>query len=130
MNRGNWTAARIAGAVCVIGALALPQACSPDAPGGGIPTHPSEGYSVTLAWDAPTLDAMGQPLSDLAGYTLYYSMSEPPSGPEGESVEVGLEASATLSGLPPGTYFFAVAAVDTAGNESEPSASLEVELGP
>jgi len=130
MNRGEWRAGRIAVLVGAIGALALSLACSPDAPDAGIPTHPSEGYSVTLAWDAPTLDAMGRPLSDLAGYVLYYSPADPPSGPEGTSIEVDLQARATVSGLPAGTYFFAVAAVDTAGNESEPSASLEVEIGP
>lgn len=130
MNRDRWKAGRIAGLAGAIGALALPQACSPDAPDGAIPTHPSDVYSVTLAWDAPTLDAMGRPLSDLAGYVLYYSPADPPSGPEGTSVDVDLQARVTVSGLPAGTYFFAVAAVDTAGNESEPSTSLEVEIGP
>jgi len=130
MNRSRPGSARVWGLVGATAALALPLACSPDAPEGGLPTHPSDSYSVTLAWDAPTLDAMGQPLSDLDGYRLYYSTSEPPSGPEGSSVEVGLEAEATVSGLPAGTYFFAVAAVDTAGNESALSASLEVEIGP
>ena len=115
---------------CAVGALALPLGCSPDAPDGGLPTHPSDGYSVTLEWDPPTLDAMGRPLSDLDGYRLYYSRSLPPSGPEGTAVEVGLEARVTVSGLPEGTYYFAVAAVDTAGNQSDPSAPLEVEVGP
>lgn len=129
-NRGRSGIGRAVLLACAIATLALPQACSPDAPAGGIPTHPSDGYSVTLAWDAPTLDAMGRPLNDLEGYRLYYSTVLPPSGSAGSTVEVGLEARVTVSGLPAGTYYFAVAAVDTAGNVSEPSGALEVEIGP
>ncbi len=106
------------------------HACSPDAPEGGLPTHPSEGFSVSLEWDPPTVDAVGRPLTDLAGYRLYYSPALPPTGPEGVSVEVGDTPRATVSGLPAGTYYFAVTAVDSAGNESDLSAALAVGVGP
>lgn len=117
----------LAGAAAVCGAL---YACSPDSPEGGLPTHPSDAFSVTLEWDAPTLDAVGQPLTDLAGYRLYYSPSLPPTGPEGVRVDLGLEERATVHGLLAGRYFFAVTAMDRAGNESDLSAPLEVEIGP
>ncbi|MCL7972701.1 MAG: fibronectin type III domain-containing protein [marine benthic group bacterium] len=118
-------------AVVVAAAIVLStHACSPDAPGGAIPTHPSDGFTVALEWDPPTQDALGRPLADLAGYRLYYSTSLPPMGPEGVIFELGADPRATVDGLPAGVYFFAVTAVDVAGNESDLSSPLEVEVGP
>jgi len=62
---------------CAI-ALVSVSSCTPDAPEGGPPTHPTEGFSLTLEWNAPTTDAVGRPLDDLAEYRLYYS-PDPPS---------------------------------------------------
>ncbi len=116
----------LAAALGILGGLA----CSPESPQGGIPTHPSDGFSITLEWDAPTQDATGRPLTDLADYRLYYSPTLPPSGPEGVRLDVGLDTRATVSGLPAGRYFFAVAALDSVGNESDLSVPIEVQLGP
>lgn len=123
---GTLTALAVAGAIGVLGGL---HACSPEGPAGGIPTHPSDGFSVTLEWDAPTEDAAGRPLTDLAGFRLYYSPTLPPSGPEGERLDVGLDTRATVPGLPAGRYFFAVTALDSVGNESDLSLPVEVQLG-
>lgn len=109
--------------------MVLAAGCAPDAPDGGIPTHPSDRFSVTLAWDAPATDAMGGALTDLAGYRLYHSPSQPANGPDGAMVEVGPEAQYTVENLEPGVYFFAVTAVDEAGNESELSEELRAEVG-
>lgn len=117
----------LAGAACVVAAL---HACAPDGPDGGLPTHPTDIYSVTLEWDAPTQDADGQPLEDLAGYRLYYSPTLPPTGADGVRMDLGLEERVTVTGLPAGVFFFAVTALDTAGNESDLSAPLEVDVGP
>ncbi len=130
MKRGRPTRRRAAALAAAIGALGVLFACSPEGPSSGLPTHPSDQYSITLEWDAPTVDAAGQPLTDLAGYRLYYSPVLPPSGPEGVRLDLGLDTRVTVSGLPPGSYFFAVAAVDLAGNESDLSAPLPVETGP
>jgi hypothetical protein len=116
-------------AATVFGVLSGLYACSPEGPDGGLPTHPSDGFSVTLEWDAPTQDAEGRPLTDLAGYRLYYSNSFPPSGPDAVRLDLGLETRATVSGIPAGYYYFAVTALDAAGNESDLSAALEVEIG-
>lgn len=103
--------------------------CAPDGPGGGIPTHPGDTYSVTLEWDAPTTDALGRPLQDLSGYRLYYWGSEFAPGSE-TIIELGAETGVTVSGLLAGDYLFAVTALDTLGNESELSDPLPVEVGP
>lgn len=102
-------------------------ACAPGAPESG-PTGPA-GDRITLAWTAPSTDAEGAPLGDLAGYRVYYASESPVTREAAERVEVGDTTRHTLSGLEPGVYFLAVAAVDTAGNESELSEEIRAELG-
>jgi hypothetical protein len=110
-------------------ALALASGCAPDAPGGGLPTHPSDTWSVALEWDAPTTDAVGRPLEDLSGYRLYYREVEAPAGSE-VMIEVGEATQATVDGLAIGEYLFAVTALDIEGNESALSDALPVRVGP
>lgn len=73
--------------------------------------------SATLSWVAPTTDADGSPLNDLAGYVVYWGTS---SGSYTQSAEIdnpGLTRF-VLTGLAPGTYYFTIAAADLAGNQS------------
>lgn len=116
-------------AACAL-ALASASACTPDAPGGGPPTHPTDRYSVTLEWDAPTTDAVGRPLEDLAGYRLYYAPDPVSETPGDEMIDVGDATRFTVTGLAAGSYLFAVTALDEEGNESEFSEPLPVEVGP
>lgn len=109
--------------------LALAAGCAPDGPDGGAPTHPTDTYSVTLEWEAPTTDAVGQPLDDLSGYRLYYAETGSPAG-SGTMIEVGPATRARIQGLSVGEYLFAVTALDTLGNESELSDPLPVRVGP
>ncbi|NLF24304.1 MAG: fibronectin type III domain-containing protein [Deltaproteobacteria bacterium] len=81
--------------------------------------------SVSLEWDAPTLNADGTVLTDLAGYLLRQQ------GPSGNTLffEVPLSAgeSYAVSNLVVGKrYSFVVAAIDFSGNQSEWSNVLEV----
>ncbi len=70
--------------------------------------------SVTLAWDAP-LTSEGMPLPSIAGYKVHYGTTP---GYYGKVVDSGTQTSCTISGLAPGTYYFAVTCYDAAGNES------------
>ena len=108
--------------------LALAAACVPDGPDDGLPTHPDDTYSVSLEWDAPTTDAMGRPLQDLAGYRLYYRQADSPEF--GSPLDVDRGTLATVDGLAAGRYVFAVTALDTEGNESDLSDPLPLEVGP
>lgn len=110
-------------------ALALAGGCTPDGPGNGIPTHPTDTWSVTLEWDAPTEDAVGRPLDDLSEYRLYYRETAAAVGSE-VMVELGADTRVTVTGLAAGEYLFAVTALDTLGNESDLSEPLAVEVGP
>lgn len=119
---------KVSSLVLAVGASLLLSGCAPDGPEAGIPTHPSDRYSITLAWDAPSTDAVGRPLEDLSGYRLYYRESASPAGNE-TVIELGSETRATVTGLPAGAYLFAVTALDTLANESDLSEPLLVEVG-
>lgn len=116
--------------LCLGGALTL-AACRPAGPEDGSITDPPQGpatVSITLAWDPPSTDAAGQPLDDLVGYRLYFGPASPLDPARDTFVEVGLATSHTLRDLQPGTYFFAISAMDEAGNESALSNEVGAEL--
>ncbi len=72
----------------------------------------------TLSWTPPTTDANGNPLGNLAGFNIYYG-----SGPRTYSTTIRLNNPGltryTIEGLQPGTYYFAVTAFGTDGNEGK-----------
>jgi Fibronectin type III domain len=76
--------------------------------------------SATLSWSAPTENADGTPVTNLAGYRVYYGTS---ASDLSQSIEVAgaTTTSYVVENLPAGTYYFAVAAYDTSGTESQPS---------
>ena len=75
--------------------------------------------SVQLSWQA-------NPESDLQSYNVYYGTQTRSYGPP---IPVGNGTSYTLSGLEEGgTYFFAVSAVDTSGNESGYSEEISKQI--
>lgn len=78
--------------------------------------------TATLSWTAPTTNADGTPLMDLSGYKVYYGTA---SGVYGAPVDVGNVTTHQVTGLTGGlTYYLAVTAYDTSGNESVYSAEV------
>ena len=77
--------------------------------------------SATLSWTAPTQNVDGSPLSDLAGYNIYYGLSE---GQYDNVVSVDNPGLTTfvVENLAPNTYFFVATAVNSSGVESDRSA--------
>ncbi len=72
---------------------------------------------VTLTWDPPTTSADGTPLTDLAGYNVYYGAE---SGNYSQSIDAGNVITYQVTNLTDGqTYYLSVTAYDTSGNESE-----------
>ncbi len=63
---------------------------------------------VTLAWDPNTE-------TDLAGYKVYFGKSP---GSYGVPIVIGKTNTYTITGLVPGTFYFAVTAYNAAGLES------------
>jgi hypothetical protein len=81
--------------------------------------------TALLTWEAPTTNEDGTPLTNLAGYRAYYGTT---SGSYSEMDDVGMatcedvggvtQCTTTISGLPIGTWYFAVTAYNSAGLES------------
>ncbi|NIA18329.1 MAG: hypothetical protein GWO79_00385, partial [Actinobacteria bacterium] len=73
--------------------------------------------AITLTWDPPTTNVDGTPLTDLEGYRVYYGTA---SGNYDTNIDATNVVSYEVEGLIPGnTYYFAVTAYDTSGNESD-----------
>jgi hypothetical protein len=104
------------GKVCQIsGSAAAPAPAPSPAPAPA----PSTG-SAALAWVAPTKNADGSNLSDLAGFRVYYGTS---SGSYSKSITINspYTTNYTISGLPAATYYIIVKAYDSSNNESAAS---------
>jgi hypothetical protein len=81
-------------------------------------------YSVTLSWDAPLKNANGTPLTDLAGYNLYYGKQHLNYE---SKIRVGNVKEYTITNLAKDVnYYCAVTAYDSSGNESSYSDEVSV----
>ncbi len=74
---------------------------------------------VALEWDASSS-------SGITGYKVYYGNS---SHTYGAPITIGNQTNYTVSGLPNGTYYFAVTAFDAIGNESDFSNEISQVIG-
>lgn len=73
--------------------------------------------SMTLSWMPPTLNTDGTPLSDLAGYKIYYGTT---AGNYPNSISITTAGTSTyvIENLVPDTYYVVATAVNAAGVES------------
>jgi hypothetical protein len=70
---------------------------------------------AVLSWQAPTKNVDGSTLTNLSGYKIYYG---PASKTYTQTVSVSAATTTWTLPLAPGTYYFALTAVDSAGSES------------
>jgi len=89
----------------------------------GAPATATAG-TVTINWMPPTENVDGTALTDLAGYNIHYGTS---SGNYTQTIAVSNPGIATyvVSNLTAGTYYFTVAAVNSAGTESPLSSEVK-----
>jgi putative Ig domain-containing protein len=73
--------------------------------------------SVSLSWTAPTQNANGTALTDLAGYYIYYGTSANQMTQSVKIANPGI-TSYVLSNLSPGTWYFSIVTYTTANEES------------
>jgi Putative Ig domain len=76
--------------------------------------------TAALSWTEPTENTDGTPITDLAGYHIYYGTS---AGQLTTTITITnvTETSYVVSGLASGTYYFAIVAYNTAGLDSPQS---------
>jgi hypothetical protein len=88
---------------------------------GTLATAPAS--SVAINWMPPTENVDGTPLTNLAGYDIHYGTA---SGKYTQRISVSNPGIATyvVQNLTPGTYYFAVAAVNSDGTESPLSSEV------
>lgn len=84
--------------------------------------------SITLAWNAPTQNADGSPLTNLAGYRIHYGTS---TGDYSDTVTLNSPGvtSYVIENLAPGNYFLAMTSVNAANLESDYSTEINFDLG-
>ena len=108
--------------VCVLwlGALAL-GGCHNDneldptaGDGSALPTGDG---TATVSWEAPTITTQGTALTNLAGYRIYYGLSESELTQSVKLDNVGTQTY-VVDNLGAGTWYFAVKAVTSVGIES------------
>ena len=74
--------------------------------------------TATVSWAPPTSRTDGTPLTDLAGYRVYYGTS---SGTYPNKVQIDNPGVTTyvVENLAPATYYFVTTAFDATGAESD-----------
>jgi hypothetical protein len=83
-----------------------------------ITVMPAGTKSATLSWKAPTENANGTALTDLAGYRIRYG-TNPNDLTNTITVNTVARTTEVVSNLSSGTYYFAIMAFNTAGVESK-----------
>jgi hypothetical protein len=107
-NEGTTTGITITGSNGSSSASIGPFAIAVNAP----PASPPATGSATLSWTAPTENTDGSPLTNLAGFHIYYGTT---SGQWTSTITIAsaTETSYVVTGLAPGTYYFTVVAFNT-----------------
>jgi hypothetical protein len=123
---GKWAAH---GTLCALLALSLsgcddeessPSASTPPPPAAPAPAPAPTLGIARLEWRAPATDTDGAPLTNLAGYRIYYGTDVTQLK---NTINVSNPGVLTyvIDGLMPNTYYFAVTAVTNTGHESQRS---------
>lgn len=115
------------------------EAVSPETTTTGKEVSVKTRRTATLTWEAPTTNTDGSLLTDLAGYTVYYSRTRGrlkkmktlaltskelfcTEITRGEQRKKGrTECTYTVPGLDQGVYYFSVRAYNSEGRESDAS---------
>jgi Fibronectin type III domain len=89
---------------------------------------PANKGTATLSWQAPTTDTNGAPLTNLAGYTIYFGDSASNLSQTVQITSVGIQTY-VVDDLAPGTWYFAIQAVTSTGAVSALSDIVSTTIG-
>jgi hypothetical protein len=83
--------------------------------------------SVTLSWSAPTENTNGSALTNLTGYIIYYGTS---ASAMTQTIDINTVGMLTyvVDNLSAGNWYFQIVAVNAAGVQSSPSATVSVSI--
>jgi len=117
---GGWSGNRSTGGSAQVGPISAQTTYSLSCSGAGGTSLAMVALRVngvmTLTWVAPTENVDGTPLTDLAGYRVYYGTS---SRGYGDPVAVANPTQSSVEiPAPSGDYYVAMTALDAEGNES------------
>jgi hypothetical protein len=110
------------------GTGSTPIASTPVATSGsgssGATTSPT---NVTLSWSAPTENTNGSALTNLTGYIIYYGTS---AGAMTQTIDINTVGMLTyvVDNLSTGSWYFQIVAVNAAGVQSSPSATVSASI--
>ena len=106
-----------------VGSSAAATSSSNATAGTPVPTATASNDAVTVNWTPPTENVDGTPLTNLSGYDIHYGTA---SGDYTQKISVSNAGIATyvVDDLTPGTYYFAVSAVNSQGTESPVSSEV------
>lgn len=92
------------------------------------PGTPAATGSATLDWEAPTANADGTPLTDLAGYKIRYGTNP---GSLDQVIDVNNPGLTTyvVEDLAPATWYFAISSVNSEGVESQATGVVWTTIG-
>lgn len=99
------------------GASRLPATTAPTPAPAPAPAPVQKTGSATLRWAPPTQTTDGQPLSDLAGYRVYYGQATFRLD-RTTTIHDPAATMVVINNLGSGTWFFAVSAFTRTGSES------------
>jgi hypothetical protein len=103
--------------VGLLSAALLSASCFGDNVTAAAGTPPPATGTATLSWTAPTKNADGSPITGLSGYRIYYG-TDPNHFTQTIKISGAASTKYVVNGLAAGTYYFAVSAYNTAGQES------------
>lgn len=90
--------------------------------------NPAVVGTATLNWQAPTQNADGTPLTDLAGYTIRYGTNSAAMNQKVAVANAGITTYA-IDNLPVGTWYFTLSSVNRSGVESDPAYAVSLSIG-
>jgi hypothetical protein len=77
--------------------------------------------TAVLTWTPPTTNTDGTPLTNLAGYKIYWGTSATGTLPNVQSINTPASVTHTVTGLAANTWYFAITSVNSAATESAQS---------
>ena len=104
-----------------------PVASTPVSSSGSSSGATTSSTNVTLSWSAPTENTNGSALTNLAGYIIYYGTS---ASAMTQTIDINTVGMLTyvVDNLSAGSWYFQIVAVNSAGEQSTPSATVNASI--